>query len=129
MLRWFGRHIRASNAVVAVTAAALLLCTATSFGLAATVFEHGLGLHHDHDLVGHHDHEHDAHHGHDNNTGDPPGGPDEIATHHVHVFALVQPVASLPWIPGRRLVREFAYPRLEQGCLHRLERIPKHLPA
>ena len=117
MLRWFGRHILASNAIVALTAAALLLGTATSFGLAATIFEHDLGLHHGHGLDAHHDHD---------NTGDPSASPDEMAAHHVHVVALVPPVGSLPWSPGRMVVCEFADSSIEQGCLYRLERIPKH---
>jgi hypothetical protein len=119
MLRWFGRHLLACNAIVVLTAAALLLGTATSFGFAATIFEHDLGLHHGHGLDAHHDHEHD-------NSGDPLGCPDEIATHHVHVVALVPPVGSLPWSPGRTVLCEFPDSSVEQGCLYRLERIPKH---
>jgi hypothetical protein len=104
-----------------LTAAAVLLCTATSFGLASTVFEHGLGLHHEF-AHGHH-----HHHGHEgDNTDDPLAGPDEIATHHVHVVALVPPVGSLPWSPGRTVRCGFADSSIEQGCLYRLERIPKH---
>ena len=117
MLRWFGRHIRVCNAIAVLSAAALLLCTATSFGLAATIFEHDLGLHHGHGLDAHHDHD---------NTGNPSASPDEMAAHHVHVVALVPPVGSLPWSPGRMVLCEFADSSIEQGCLYRLERIPKH---
>ena len=122
MFRWFGLHSRSRSAIVMLTVAAVLLGTATSFGLASTVFEDGLGLHHGHGHDHHHDHEHD-------NTSDTPAGPDEIATHHVHVVALAPPVDSLPWIPGRAVPCEFTESSIEQGCLHRLERIPKHLPA
>ena len=120
MFHWFGLHSWSRKAVVLFTAAAVLLSTATSFGLAATVFEHGLGFHHAH--IGDHDHDHD----HDQDKAiDPVSNTDEIAAHHVHVVAIMPPVDSLPWIPGRTFLCECAFSAIHQACIYRLERIPK----
>ena len=105
--------------IVMLTAAAVLLCTATSFGLGcncvrARPWFPSRAHWSDHD----HDHDHD-------NALDPAANTDEIAAHHVHVVAIVPPVDSLPWIPGRTVLCEFAYFSIDQGCIYRLERIPK----
>jgi hypothetical protein len=109
--------------LIVLTAAALLLGTVTSFGIAMA------GQDHAHYTIGH---GHDHHHDHDSDEPLPSNMdtvPQDLGESHVHIFAALPPDVTLSLLSGRHVSRGARPSMIVRTGMRRLDRPPKAVRA